>query len=137
METFRKEERLNSKALIDQLFEKGTYITVSPFRTIWMDADFTSSLPAQIAISVSKKRFKHAVDRNRVKRLVREAYRRNKYILLDALTNSQKKCILLFIYTGKSATSYSEVESKIILTLQRLSKEFGQSTGAGKVSGNS
>ncbi len=135
MDTFRKEERLNSKILINQLFEQGAYITIFPFRCVWMEADLASDHLVQMAISVSKKKFKRAVDRNKVKRLIREAYRKNKGVLTEELNRQQKKCILLFIYTGNTIVLYPEFESKIILTLQRLIKEMEARVMAGKVSG--
>ncbi len=126
MHTFKKEERLSSKIVINKLFEKGAYITVSPFRTVWLETDSPLVFPAQVAISVSKKRFKHAVDRNKVKRLVREAYRLNKDSFHNTLIQKNKKCVLMFIYTGNSIPAYKDLESKIILTLQRLMKELEQ-----------
>jgi ribonuclease P protein component len=73
MYTFKKEERLCSKVLIKKLFDQGAAISQAPFRTLWMETSFEAKVPLQIVISVPKKRFKRAVDRNTIKRQIREA----------------------------------------------------------------
>ena len=123
MQTFKKEERLHEKKIIKELFEKGFNFYVSPFKVLYIDTDFDGKYPAKVLISVPGKNFKKAVDRNRIKRLMREAYRKNKHILYNALGNSSKKIAIALLYTGKVMISYSEVEPKIILILQRLVKE--------------
>lgn len=127
MQTFSKDERLSSKVLLSQLLEKGTSFFVHPFRVIWLDIDHPGRHPVQLAISVPKKRFKKAVDRNRVKRVVREAYRRNKQELYDALNEKGRKGALLLVYSTNIQPVYSELESKIKLILQRLIKEHEKS----------
>jgi ribonuclease P protein component len=73
-----------------------------------------------VAITVSKRNFKRAVDRNRIKRLMREAYRKNKSNFHKTLTNKNMQCALLLMYTGKMVPDYGEVEKKLNLTLQRF-----------------
>lgn len=123
MQTFKKEERLCSRTLIKELFDNGSSFTVYPFKAIWENTTFEEHYPVKVIISVSKRNFKRAVDRNRIKRLIREAYRKNKIILYEALKRHDKKCLLAIIYTAKHEMSYKEIELKIILTLQRLIKE--------------
>ena len=74
-------------------------------------------------ITVSGRTFKNAVDRNRIKRITREAYRKNKSVLYEKLEQSTKKIAFILIYTGKIIISFKDVEDKIILILQRLAKE--------------
>lgn len=122
--TFCKEERLCSKKSIDDLFTKGSSFNISPLRVIWMDRALEGPYPAKILISISKKHFQNAVDRNRIKRLIREAYRKNKNILYAFLKGHNKQCIFCILYQSKELMTYSTIESKIILILQRLTKEY-------------
>ena len=119
MQTFTKAERLTSKIEIDSLFGTGKSFNIAPFKVIWKES-IDSSVPVKIVISIPKRLFKRAVDRNRLKRLTREAYRKNKHLLNDNPGN--KKVFLMLIFTSKSIIEYNEMEEKIILILQRLSK---------------
>jgi ribonuclease P protein component len=85
--------------------------------------------PAQILISVSKRNFKQAVERNRIKRLIRESYRKNKEKLYHQRADRQQQLLIGLIYTAKTILSYAEIESKIILILQRLNEQDEQATG--------
>lgn len=130
MQTFKKKERLCNKSLIEQLFQKGLYINNYPFKLIWINIDkinkpinFNTDYPAKILISVSRRNFHHAVDRNKIKRLIREAYRKNKYILNDFLQANNISYIFSIIYISKEILPYDELERKIILLLQKLIKE--------------
>jgi ribonuclease P protein component len=85
--------------------------------------------PVKLLVSVSKRNFKNAVDRNRIKRIIREAYRKNKHILYNTQNREAKTLLLGLIYTPKSIPDYKELERKIILILQRLNKEDAETTG--------
>jgi ribonuclease P protein component len=124
MYTFRKEERLCSKVLIKKLFDQGAAISVAPFRSLWMETSFEAKVPLQIVISVPKKRFKRAVDRNTIKRQIREAYRLNKTSLWETLSFQQKQCVILFIYSQNNRYNFRDLESKIILTLQQIKNKI-------------
>ena len=123
MQTFKKEERLRDKKSIKELFEQGNGFYVAPFKVVWIKTIFESSFPAKILITVSHRNFKKAVDRNRIRRVTREAYRKNKSILYERLNGSAKKIAFMLIYTREIIIPYKEVEDKIILILQRLAKE--------------
>jgi ribonuclease P protein component len=120
--TFPKSERLTSRKLIEQLVEQGNSFSQYPFRVSWMKTKLKEKVPAQVAIVVSKRNFKRAVDRNRIKRMMREVYRKNKSDFHLILTNKNMQCALLLLYTGKVVPDFAEVESKLRLTLQRLEK---------------
>ena len=85
--TLGKEERLKSKKLIESLYQKGSSVKVFPLRMIFLQTAHTSNFPAQVGISVAKRNFKLAVDRNRIKRLMRESYRLQKGIVYNHLEN--------------------------------------------------
>ena len=118
--TFPKEEHLCRKKLIDELFGKqGSSFGVYPLRIVWIKAPAPTSAPPQVLISVSKRTFKRAVDRNRLKRLIREAYRLNKYRLVEQ-PGGHKVALLGIIFTGKEKSPLALVERKLISGLQRL-----------------
>ena len=99
--TLCKAERLNSKILIGKMFEGGVSksFSIFPIRVVYMPVE-QGETPASILISVSKRRFKRAVKRNRVKRQIREAYRKNKYLLVDELQRREKRfgyCLYLSV----------------------------------------
>lgn len=127
MLSFKKEERLCSQKLIEQLFHTGSSFFSHSFRIIWLPTTLSGPYPAQVAISVPKKRFKKATDRNRVKRLIREAYRKNKTELLYSfLTAHGYSCALMIVYSSNDIFTAAEIESKLINALIRLTKEYGQ-----------
>ncbi|MEO6149540.1 MAG: ribonuclease P protein component [Mucilaginibacter sp.] len=124
MYTFKKEERLCNKRLIEQLFHNGSSFLCYPFRVSWMPADGSQHFPVQILFSASKKRFKKAVDRNIIKRRTREAYRLHKQTYLyDVLSQSDKKIILSLGYIGKEIAEYDLFEKKMIRLLNQLCGE--------------
>lgn len=119
-QSFKKEERLLSKKIIDLLFEKGMSFADDPVRTIWLESELKADSPVQVLIAVPKKNVSKAVDRNTIKRRMREAYRKHKHLLYEQLQTSQKTIALALVFTGKEVVAYSELEEKIILSLQRL-----------------
>jgi ribonuclease P protein component len=125
MQTFSKNERLCSKPLIDQLVQKGNSFNGFPFKVIWLEIQ-ESSAPVKIVISVPKRNFKRAVDRNRMKRLIRETYRKNKHTFIERIGN--KKIVLLLVYTSKTFMDYTGTEEKIKIVLNRLSNEISPLT---------
>ena len=123
--TFPKEEHLCRKKLIDELFSgRGSSFGVYPLRLIWLPAAAPTAAPPQVLISVSKRTFKRAVDRNYIKRLLREAYRLNKYRLLEA-PGGHPAAVLGILYTGKEQKPLAFIEKKLISGLLRLLPEPG------------
>ena len=123
--TFRKRERMVSNLLIEALFENGSSQSVSafPLRAVYQTIERREGhAPVQILISVPKKRFKHAVDRNRVKRQIREAYRRHKQLLWDALADNQEM-LLGFIWLSDRHYPTSDVESRVVKILEKVKSE--------------
>ena len=125
--TLKKTERLSSKKLIERLFAGGNpSFPAFPLRVIYMPLTEDEIEPeVSILISVPKKRFKHAVDRNRVKRQVREAYRLNKHILLDALhaQETPQKMVLAFIWLDNKLHDSREVAQKVKKLLYHIAED--------------
>src|SRR5262245_46670309 len=96
--SFRKEERLCSRKVIEKVMTDGKGIVNMPFRLRWVKTELKTKYPAQVAMSVPKKTFKRAVDRNRIKRLMREAYRKNKSGFYELLRKQNEQCALMLIY---------------------------------------
>ena len=128
--TLPKAERLNRKRLIDQLFGgNGKSLLAFPLRMVYM----TTALDGQTAsmlVSVPKKRFKRAVKRNRVKRQVREAYRKNKQLLLPVLEENGQSVVMAFIWLSDTLMDSSVVEEKVCNLLVRLAERLQSRTTA-------
>ncbi len=119
--TFPKEERISSQKEIDYLFNKGNSFVTYPLRVIYVERELISDIPVSILVSVSKKRFKRAVKRNRMKRLIRESYRLNKSGLSSFLSSQKKGLLVAFLYLNNELCNYSEMEiamKKALSTLQ-------------------
>ncbi len=119
---FKKEERLHSKKRIGELFSEGESFFIYPFKVVYHTLPEPSDYPVQLLISVSKNKFKQAVKRNRVKRLIREAYRKNKSILYPPSNRAEDTLLTGLIYVADTIMDYHQIEKKIILILQRLKK---------------
>jgi ribonuclease P protein component len=125
MYTFKKEERLCNKRLIDELFHNGSSFLCYPFKASWLFIDEPLQFPVQILFAVSKKRFKRAIDRNLIKRRMREAYRLHKQLYLyDKLSSTEKKIVLSLGYIGKEIAPYDLTEKKMLKLLSQLSAEL-------------
>lgn len=122
--TFRKRERMVSNLLIEALFDNGNNQSVSafPLRAVYQTIQRRSGHgPAQLLISVPKKRFKHAVDRNRVKRQIREAYRQHKQLVWEQMADHQEMLIGLIWLSDKHYPT-KEVEERVVRILLRIAK---------------
>ncbi len=114
---FNRAEHLKSKKNIDLLFAKGKGISSNPIRIVYYYEENERILP-QVMFSVSKKNFKKAVDRNRIKRQMREIYRLNRDRLF--LPDRKNSFLLAFIFTAKEKIPYNILEKKLNLALERL-----------------
>jgi ribonuclease P protein component len=120
MYTFTKEERLCNKKLLDELFRSGSSFLLYPFRVSYNPAFLPHDIPVQVVISVSKRRFRRAHDRNLIKRRIREAYRLHKAELLYSGLEEKRQIVLALSYIGKEITDFQFVEKKLKLVFERL-----------------
>lgn len=120
---FSKSQRLCSRKVIESVFETGNVINQSPLRLFWKESPPEEKVLLKIAISVPKKFFKKSVDRNKIKRQLREAWRLNNHKILPEIESSGKKFSVIIVYSSKQQLTYHETEAKIIVTLQRFAKE--------------
>ncbi|MGN6530970.1 MAG: ribonuclease P protein component [Ginsengibacter sp.] len=119
--TLSSNERLKSRKTIQRLFKEGTSFSNFPFRIIYVEVE-DSNKGLQAGFTVSSKNFKRAVDRNRIKRLMRESYRLQKNELKDFLIENHKSLAVFFVYTGAEVPGYDLVFMKIKIALERLEK---------------
>jgi len=119
--TFTKDERLKSRKTIELLFAQGKSFSIFPFRVVWKYEEATGPV-LQAGFTAGSKHFKKAVDRNRIRRLMREAYRLQKKELGDQLKKQQKHLSVFFIYSGNELPEYQLVFDKMGSALMRLIK---------------
>jgi ribonuclease P protein component len=127
--TFSKDERLSSRRMISRLFAEGSTFHLKPFRITWMIAQLSEPSPVQVLISVPKYNFRKAVDRNLIRRRIKEAYRLNKQVIYDQLKANGQQMVLCVTYTAKEIVPYDLIQEKIILLLQRLNEVNEKVTG--------
>ena len=116
--TFKREEKLKKSKLITRLFAEGNAISVFPIKLIYLQVDHGSPYKIQAGVSATKRNFNKAVDRNKIKRLLREVYRKNKYLIYQS--EHTKIHIFMFIYQGKKEIDYKILEEKMIIILKKF-----------------
>ncbi len=119
--SFGKEEKLCRLKLIQQLFAEGKGFVKYPLKISYLEQDeLPESVACQVLVSVSKKKFKRANKRNRIKRQIRECYRLNKHLLTDALQQSGKKIVIAFIYLPTDEMLTADIEKAMVKALTQL-----------------
>ena len=122
-QTLGKQERLKSKTLIGKLYTEGNSVKSFPLRMVYIQAEHGSNYPAQVGVSVPKRNFKKAVSRNRIKRLLRETYRKQKELVYNSI---DKPYVFMISYIGKEEFSYKELEAKMEKLLKAFVEKINQ-----------
>jgi len=125
--SFSKAERLKSKKTLARLFKEGRSFSVYPVRVVWLKEETPRVVPLQFTVSVPKKKFKNAVDRNRIKRQIREAYRLNKSALIEKLSEKQgdkESFALMMIYVSTDKEAYAKIDKAVGKCLARLARDM-------------
>ena len=119
-------EHLKSKRVIEQVYANGASVTSFPLRAVFIEQPQEVQEPtAAILINVAKKRFRHAVDRNLVKRRIREAYRTSKHPFIEALENNGKKMAVAIIYVDNKHNSTAFIRKKMARLLESILTKGG------------
>jgi len=120
--TFKKEERLCSKIVLDKLFTDGKSVFSYPFKFVFIPVDDATETPIQIVFSVPKRNFKRAVHRNQIKRRMREAFRLNKLAFYENIADT--KIALMVIYTEKEILNFKLIQSGLIKGFRKISSSL-------------
>lgn len=121
--SLKKNERLKSRKLIEELFLSGQKFVLTPYRVFFKFKERTGTdkePPLQFGVGVPSKNFKRAVDRNRLKRLTRETYRIQKNPLAAKLQEKRLVLYVFFIYTARDMNNYDDLNKKMGLILKKL-----------------
>lgn len=125
--TFKREERLKSRKTIDSLFAEGHSFGQYPLRIVWTEVqEGKTNSPVQFALTVPKKKFRNASDRNRIRRLIREAYRLQKPYFYEKLPPLERPLAMMIIFTGRETPTFDVVYESMGRILRRLSKKYSK-----------
>ena len=120
--TYPKQEKLKSKNTIDKMFTEGKSVSKYPLRLVYVPLDNAEDGIIKMGVSVSKKHFKKAVDRNSFKRILRETYRLNKHLLTDKLVDPTA---FMFFYQTKDRLTYEEIHTKTVQLFEKFIAKEG------------
>ena len=123
--TFNKTERISFNREIDCLFKQGETFISYPLRIVYLEQMPNSRAKVSVLINVPKKKIKHAVERNRMKRLIREAYRLNKTSMIEYCNKKEVDLLIAFLFIGKKLYEWEEIEvsMKKVLNIIKERKE--------------
>jgi ribonuclease P protein component len=123
-----KNERLSGLINIEKLFTEGNSFIVYPLRVVFRFCELTSESPVQILAGVSKKRFKKATDRNKIKRQIKEAYRQNKETIVNFFTTKNECVLIAFFYVADVLPEKKIIEDKMKIALTRITEKSTEKT---------
>lgn len=121
--TFKKHERLCSRLLMDRLFQgDNRSVSAYPIRAVFLPVEHSEQQGVSVLISVPKKRFHDAVDRNRVKRQLREAYRKHKHVLIEQMSEREQGLLIAFVYVSPQIESTDYIGKRMTRLLGKISE---------------
>ena len=123
--SFPKKEKLKSKKLIEQLFAEGIGVTNYPLKLVYLKTSFEDVSKCKVGVTASKRNFKSAVKRNRIKRLMRESYRLNKHLIFN---NIEGNFAFMFLYLGKEMPSQSKITDAMIPLMRKFIDEIAKAS---------
>ncbi|MEG3656163.1 ribonuclease P protein component [Arenibacter palladensis] len=123
--SFPKKEKLKSKKLIEQLFAEGIGVTNYPIKLVYLKTSFEDDSKYKVGVTASKRNFKSAVKRNRIKRLMRESYRLNKHLIFN---NIEGNFAFMFLYLGKEMPSQSKITDAMIPLMRKFIDEIAKAS---------
>jgi ribonuclease P protein component len=120
-----RRQMLKSRKQIGELFDKGNQLFLHPLRVSWKISALQEGVsPVLVGVSVSKRNFKKAADRNRIKRLLRECYRLNKQEFNQLVQSNQQQVNVFFIYVDKTIPTFEPLQDKMRLSLKKLASKI-------------
>lgn len=123
--TLGKKERLKSNQAIQKLLKSGKTVSSFPLKIYWdISEDLQQQLPVRMAVGISKRKIRRAVDRNLLKRHLRESYRLNKHILYDPLQNKGLNAVLIILFLADESLSFEVMDPKIRDLLRRIANNL-------------
>lgn len=128
-QTFSKAERLCSTKIISEIFENGNSFYTAFFKVLWIVSPVILPSPAQVAFTVPKKVFRHAVTRNLIKRRFREAYRRNKFRFYDHLRSCEIQLAFIIVFRQNIIPEYDDMERSVVESLEILIRNILRQPG--------
>jgi ribonuclease P protein component len=128
--SYGRKEKLKSRKLLEQVFSKGRSFTVFPIKIFYLQPDATLDFPVKVGVGVSAKNFKKAVERNRIKRLLREAYRTEKLLLHKYLKEHNRQAIVFLLYADKTLPDFATLKIKMPLIFEQLIKRLNEAGAA-------
>jgi len=124
---YPKHEKLKSRKTIDVLFSSGKSVSKFPLRLVYAENPLAESGMVQIGVSVSKRHFKHAADRNYFKRVLRETYRLNKQLLVE---NLDRPFAFMLLYQTKERLSFEDINSKTVALFEKFAQQLTENSKA-------
>ncbi len=118
--TYKRKEKLKGRTLFQLLFKKGKHLTVHPLKVFYLQPDKSVDFAVKAGFGVSNRNFKSAPQRNRIKRLLREAYRKDKFFLYDFVSSHHKQIILFILYIDREMPVYGDLKDTMHLALEKL-----------------
>jgi ribonuclease P protein component len=128
--SYNSTEKLKSRKQLDALFTKGRSVSVFPIKVFFAEVNEETDASIKAGVGVSSKHFKKAVDRNRIKRLLREAYRLNKIPLTECVQINNKKIAIFFLFIDKAIPAFSLLQNKMPIAIEKLIKALNENNTA-------